>query len=98
MGLLGFVAAAGLPVALFHHAIAVMAPDFRLDLGYLVTGWSGYGLIALGLLLMVPVVWSAGLRPDSRLYPRWRNAYMGWGVSLYLLGLALTAQVASAVG
>ena len=33
----------------------------------------------------------------SRLYPRSRNAWMGWGVSLYLLGFIVAAQVATVV-
>jgi hypothetical protein len=97
VGLVGFLCAAALPVALWHRAIAVVASDFRLDLGYLVTGWLGYGLIAAGLLLVLPVALSAGRHPDSRLYPRSRNVFMGWGTSLYLLGLAVAAQVAAAV-
>jgi hypothetical protein len=98
VGLLGFLFAAALPAALWHGAIGVVASDFRLDLGYLLTGWTGYGLIGLGLLLLLPVAWSAGRSPDSPLYPRARHAYMGWGVSLYLMGLALASQVAAAVG
>jgi hypothetical protein len=97
MPLFVFVCAAVVPVALWHHAIGAIAADFRLDPGYL-TGWSGFGLIAVGLLLLLPVVWSERLSPASRLYPRLRNAYMGWGVSLYLMGLALASQVAAAVG
>ena len=46
-------------------------------------------LFGLGLLLMLPVVVAR---------PRFRNVYMGWGVSLYLLGVALASQVAAAVG
>jgi hypothetical protein len=98
VGLVGFLCAAALPVALWHHAIAMVATDFRLELDYLLTGWLGYGLIAGGLLLLVPVVWSAGRRPGSRLYPRGRNAYMGWGVSLYIMGFAVAAQVAASAG
>jgi hypothetical protein len=97
VGLVGFLGAAALPVVLWHRAIGVVASDFRLDLEYLVTGWTGYALIALGLLLVLPVALSAGRHPDSRLYPRSRNVYMGWGTSLYLLGLAVAAQVAAAV-
>ena len=97
VGLVGFLCAAALPVVLWHRAIAVVATDFRLELDYLLTGWLGYGLIAGGLLLLVPVVWSAGRRPGSPLYPRWRNAYMGWGVSLYIMGFAVAAQVAASV-
>jgi hypothetical protein len=97
VGLVGFGFAAALPTLLWHRAIAVVASDFRLELDYLLTGWLGYGLIAGGLLLLLPVVWSAGLRPGSRLYPRFRNAYMGWGVSLYIMGFAVAAQVAASV-
>jgi hypothetical protein len=98
VGLVGLLCAAALPVVLWHRAIAVVATDFRLELDYLLTGWLGYGLIAGGLLLLVPVVWSAGRRPGTRLYPRGRNAYMGWGVSLYIMGFAVAAQVAASAG
>jgi len=94
---LGFACATALPIVLWHHAIAEVASDFRLDPGYLVTGWTGYALIALGLVLLAPVAVSVGRLPGSRLYPRARNAYLGWGTSLYLLGLALASQVAWAV-
>jgi hypothetical protein len=97
VGLVGFACAAALPIVLWHRAIAVVASDFRLELDYLLTGWLGYFLIAGGLLLLVPVVLSAGRRPDARLYPRWRKAYMGWGVSLYLMGFVVAAQVATIV-
>lgn len=86
-----------LPWALWHRAIAVVATDFRLEAGYLVTGWLGYALIAGGLLFLLPVAVSAGRRPDARLYPRSRNAYLGWGTSLYLMGFAVAAQVAAAL-
>jgi len=97
IGLIGFAGAVALPLALWHEAIGKVAGDFRLDLDYLVTGWTGYGLIALGLLLLTPVVWSAGRNPESRLYPRLRNAYMGWGISLYILGFVVATEVATAV-
>ena len=95
MGLIGFVCAAALPIVLWHRAIAIVASDFRLEFDYLVTGWLGYALIAGGLLLVLPVAWSAGRNPASRLYPRSRNACMGWGVSLYLMGFVVAAQVAT---
>jgi len=56
-----------------------------------VTPWA---LIVLGLLFLVPVALSAGRDPESRWYPRARNAYAGWGISLYLLGVILGSQVA----
>lgn len=94
VGAAGFVAAALLPFALWHRAISIVASDFRLELEYLVTGWTAYGLIALGLLFLVPVVVSIGRTPESRLYPRSRNAYIAWGLTLYLLGIMLATQVA----
>ena len=83
-----------MPIVLWHRPIALIAEDFRLDAEYLITGWTAYALIALGLLFFVPVVLSIGLRPDSRFYPRSRGAYAGWGVSLYTLGIMLATQVA----
>ena len=94
VGLAGFLGAAALPVVLWHRAIALVATDFRIDAKYLISGWLGYGLILTGLLLFVPVLISIGRKPDSRLYPRSRNALLGWGISFYLLGLALAVQVA----
>lgn len=94
VGLGGFIVAATLPPILWHRAIAAVASDFRLDLDYL-SGWTGYVLIALGLLFFVPVVVSIGRTPASRLYPRSRNAYVAWGISLYILGFAIASQVAA---
>jgi len=94
VGLLGFALAAALPPVLWHRAITAVASDFRLEPQYL-SGWTGYVLIALGLVFLLPVLVSIGRTPDSRLYPRGRNAYAGWGVSLYLLGCAIASQVAA---
>jgi hypothetical protein len=95
VGLAGFTGAVAMPLILWHRAIGIIASDFRLDLEYLVTGWTGYSLIGLGLVFFVPVVVSIGRNPESRLYPRSRNAYAAWGISLYLLGIALASQVAA---
>ena len=95
VGLVGFLCAAALPFILWHRAIALIASDFRIDANYLLTGWLGYALIAFGLLILVPVLLSIGRHPESRLYPRSRNALLGWGVSLYLLGMAVAVQVAA---
>ena len=88
LGLAALLSAAALPLVLWHHTIMVVASDFRLEAEYLVTGWTGFGLIAFGLMLMTPVAVGS---------PRAEKAYMGWGVSLYLLGAVLAAQVAMAV-
>ena len=93
VGFGGFLFAAALPAVLWHRAIALIATDFRLELGYLVTGWTAYALIAAGLVFAIPVVLSIGRSPESRLYPRSRQAYAGWGVVLYLLGMLLASQV-----
>jgi hypothetical protein len=84
-----------MPVVLWHRAMWLIADDFRLDLDYLVTGWTAYALIACGLLFFIPVVLSIGRAPNSRFYPRSRAAYAGWGVSLYTLGIMLASQVAA---
>jgi hypothetical protein len=94
VGALGFAAAAALPIVLWHRVIGVIAEEFRLELNYLISGWTPWFLIALGLTFFLPVAWSAGRDPDSRWYPRARNAYAGWGITLYLLGCALATQVA----
>ncbi len=73
--------------------MSIVASDFRLELDYLVTGWTAYGLIFAGLLFSVPVVFSIGRRPESRFYPRSRAAYAAWGSVLYLLGMLLASQV-----
>jgi hypothetical protein len=39
---------------------------------------------------------TSGWRPEQR--PRLRNVYLGWGLSLYLLGAILASQVAAVVG
>ena len=98
VGAAGFLVAALLPLLLWHRAIAAIATDFRLDLEYLVTGWTAYGLIALGLAFMIPVVISIGRKPGSLLYVRARKAYAAWGICLYILGLILAAQVAAVAG
>ena len=71
-----------------------IASEFRLDVHYLLSEWLPWVLIGLGLAFCLTVVWSAGVDPESRWYPRARNAYAGWGITLYLLGLALATQVA----
>ncbi len=91
---MGFVAALTLPILLWHQVVYDIASEFRLDFHYFVSEWSPWVLIVAGLAFSLPVAWSAGRDPESRWYPRARNAYAGWGVTLYLLGVALAVQVA----
>ena len=94
IGAAGFLLALLLPIVLWHRVIGDIAADFRFDLSYLVTGWSPWVLMGLGLAFFVPVALSNGRDPEGRFYPVARNAYAGWGITLYLLGFALATQVA----
>src|SRR3954452_10655029 len=90
VGFVGFMVAAALPPILWHRAIAEVASQFRVEIPYL-AGLIAYAVLAVGLLFFIPIVISIGRRPGSRLYPRARNAYIGWGVSCYLLGVSAAA-------
>jgi hypothetical protein len=93
-GAAGFALALALPILLWHRVIAAIASEFRLDPRYLVTGWSPWALMALGLacLLIAGIIdWR---QRDRRFYGPTGAAWVGWGVSLYILGFALATQVA----
>jgi hypothetical protein len=94
VGAVRFAAAAALPIVLWHRVIADIAGEFRLDAGYLITGWSPWVLMALGLLCFVPVVVEDLRDRDRRFHHPGTGAWMGWAVTLYLLGFALATQVA----
>jgi hypothetical protein len=94
IGAATFAAAVALPVVLWHSTIRAIATDFRLDADYLVTGWSPWVLMALGLLCFVPVAVRDLRDPDRRFPMRGAGAWWGWGVTLYLLGFLLASQVA----
>lgn len=98
MGVAGFLVAAALPALLFHRLVQDIASEFRLDVAYLAAEWAPWILIAAGLAFAAPVAWSAGRDPESRWYPRARNAYAGWASVLYLLGMLLGLQVAAVAG
>ena len=90
----GFVGAAALPAALWHRVIADIASEFRLEPTYLITGWTCWALMALGLACLVPPAVAEWRDPEHRFYRRGTGAWYGWGVTLYLLGFALATQVA----
>ena len=94
IGAVGFAAAAALPVVLWHRVVADIAGEFRLDAKYLITGWSPWVLMALGLLCFVPVVLEDWRDRDRRFHHSGTGAWLGWAVTLYLLGFALATQVA----
>ena len=94
LGWFGYLGAILFPLVVWREAISLVATDFKFEFQYLVMGWTGYFLIAAGLVFMLPVVISVGRHPEDRFYPRSRNAYVGWGITLYLLGCAIATQVA----
>ena len=93
-GWVGLVLAVAVPAVLWRRPIGMVAEDFVWDFNYML-GWVGYALIAAAVLFMLPVVVSIGRSPASRFYPRSRHALIGWSVSLYVLGCAIAAQVAT---
>jgi hypothetical protein len=93
LGASAFVLAAVVPAVLFHRVILDIAREFRLDARYFLE-WAPWVLLVLGLVFLLPVAYSSGLDPDSRWFPRFRRVYAGWGITLYLLGIALATQVA----
>jgi len=93
-GAAGFLAAAALPILLWRDVIAGIASEFRLDARYLVTGWSPWALMALGLVCLVVAAVQDWRNRSRRFYGPTGAAWVGWGVSLYLLGFALATQVA----
>jgi hypothetical protein len=93
-GAVGFALAAALPVVLWHRTIDAIASEFHLEVRYLITGWAPWTLMALGLLCLAiagVLDWRARAR---RFYGPTGAAWVGWGLSLYLLGFALATQVA----
>lgn len=93
VGAVTVLVAIALPIVLWRHVIADIAAAYTPHLTYFV-GWAPWALMVLGILFFIPVAWSEGRDPEGRFYPRARNAYLGWGVTLYLLGFLIAWQVA----
>jgi hypothetical protein len=94
VGAVGFAIAVLLPIVLWHSVIGDIASEFHLDLNYLVTGWSPWVLMLLGLACFV-MVWIVELRDrERRFYSSGSGAWFAWGITLYLLGFGLATQVA----
>ena len=88
-----YLAACALPAALWAQAIRDIADGARPAPGW-AAGALPWALMTAGLAFLLPVAASAGCDPAGRWYPRARNAYAAWGISLYLLGFGLATQVA----
>ena len=80
-GAVGFVAAAALPAVLWHRVIADIASQFRLEPTYLITGWTCWALMALGLLCLVPAGIGEWRDRSRRFHRRGTGAWYGWGVT-----------------
>jgi hypothetical protein len=93
IGALGLLLAIALPIALYWNVIVDIWAAYQFQPRYFL-GWTPWLLMALGIAFFIPVALSAGRDPEGRFYPRARNAYLGWGISLYLLGFLLAWQVA----
>jgi hypothetical protein len=97
LGGAGILLAVALPVALWHDVVALIATDFRVEAVYL-SGWVPWTLMGLGVACFLRVLWLDGLARRSRFHVHGGGAWMGWGVSLYVLGFALAFQVAQIAG
>jgi hypothetical protein len=93
-GAVGFLLALALPIALWQRVVRDIASEFRLDWRYLVAGWSPWVLMALGLACLATAGIIEWRGRDGRFYGPTGAAWVGWGVSLYVLGFALATQVA----
>jgi hypothetical protein len=83
------------PLWFWHGMLADLASNPRAGLTQVVGELGPWLLMMAGVLFLIPVALSAGRSPESRLYPRSRHAYLGWGIVLYLLGTLMAVQVAA---
>jgi hypothetical protein len=82
------------PVVVWHRVLGDIMGSFHWSFSYAVGELSPWFLLLAGVVFLLPVAVSAGRHPESRLYPRARKAYIGWGTVLYLLGMILVVQMA----
>ena len=94
VGAFGVVAAAILPVALWHHVIGVILGEFEFSLRYFATALMPWILMVLGVLCAIPLAVSELRDRERRFHRAGGHAWAGWGVTLYLLGFGLASQVA----
>jgi hypothetical protein len=93
VGAVGLAGAILLPAALWWDVVVDIGASYRFELHYFL-GWTPWALMLGGVLFYIPVAISEGRDPEGRFYPRARNAYLAWGLSLYVLGFLLATQVA----
>ncbi|WCB93906.1 hypothetical protein DSM104299_02629 [Baekduia alba] len=93
-GAVGFAGALVLPILLWHRVIAAIASEFHLDVRYLVAGWAPWLLMAMGLVCLAIAGVIDWRERERRFYGPGSAPWVGWGLSLYILGFALATQVA----
>jgi hypothetical protein len=81
------------PVVIWHRVLGDILASFRWDPVYVLSELSPWLLLIVGIAFLVPVAVSVGRSPESRLYPRARQAYVAWGTVAYVLGLILAIEV-----
>jgi hypothetical protein len=82
-----------IPLLLWHRVLHDVLVSFQWNLSYAAAELGPWLLLLGGILFLIPVAVSAGLDPESRLYPRGRRSYAVWGVVLYLLGGVLAMEL-----
>jgi len=93
---LAFAQLLGLAIApgvIWHRVLGDILASFRWDPVYVLSELSPWLLLIAGIAFLVPVAVSVGRSPESRLYPRARQAYVAWGTVAYVLGLILAIEV-----
>jgi hypothetical protein len=93
-GAAGFTGMLALPILLWHRVIAAIAAEFHSDPRYLIAGWAPWSLMAGGLLCLLVSAIVDHRERAHRFYGAGSRAWVGWGLSLYILGFALATQVA----
>ena len=93
VGAVTVLVAACLPVYLWHDVVADIAQVTEVD-AMLLAGWAPWVLMLLGLLCTVPILVERRRSRGGRFYHPGSGAWVGWGISLYLLGFVLAMQVA----
>jgi hypothetical protein len=97
VGVTGVLAAAVVPVVLWHEVLSMAISEFRPSPRYVMSGILPWLLMGAGLACAVPVVWHDLRDRHRRFHSSGTAAWAGWGITLYILGFALATQVAQLV-
>ena len=81
------VAAVAVPAVLWHDTITAIASAFRLEVSYLVMGWTPWVLMALGLACFIPVAVETVRDPRAALRAARHRRLVGVGRDALPAGL-----------